>query len=923
MKFKIILILILIPQICLSDLFYVDPDGDNDDPGTIEEPWQTLEHAFSEIDAGDTLYLREGIYNEGGLQLSSSGNTIDGYIIISSYPEEDAIIDGTDSDGSNGFAISGRSYFKLENLEIRDFEGGNGLWITDCHHFQINDCEIHHCFYGIGVAYGSHDFILNRVHLHHFMLYGFDATPLDPTDPCYNGILNDCRAHTGLDDQQNVDGFALGHGSQYNFEFNRCITYDVYDGFDISSRDVTLNECSAYDCANGGFKLWQDNISLINCTSFDHGITCVELDWNGNPKSVLLQNCTFFNAGTWNIWVENTSDTLEMYNCIIAGGDNIGLGFGQDDLSNYFGDNNIFHCDNAPRTINSGYVVEFSIDEISNGDWADYSGQDENSMVSEEPNNELFVNSGEGDLSLLENSIAIDQGRSENAPPIDQLSLPRPQGSGYDIGAFEWWPLTCNVADTYTFCSGENISISYTVHAQLNTDNIFSAELSNDEGNFSSPFVIGSFTSTSSGSFLGQIPDDIDAGTHYRIRVNSSDPLYYGAPNLKNISISSCEQDYSINTSVSISEICAGDDLSVYFSVNTLFDNDDIFSTELSDENGGFDDPVTIGTISSISSATIESSIPENTSPGGNYRIRVVSSSPVSYGSDNGDDIEINQCVILISPENNAEGVGLTPVLDWQDVYGALSYSIQVATNNAFDETLIDESTEMSEYEIPLSYLVNQNTYYWRVRADLGSSNTEWSRIYIFETFTVDYSKIISFQGILSDENGDPIEDGEYSIIFRLYRSDDSENILWKEQQEERIVNSYIMAYIGLTNPLNIDFSDQYCLEIVIEGQTLERIPLTASPYSIGNVRSVNNMNGMISITGGEGITITNDDGRISIDLDNGSSGGESIMTDPKTDLRIEIERLKKIINKIIKENTMLKNEIKSLKYDMDKMNLK
>lgn len=923
MKIKLLLIIILIPQICLGDLFYVDPDGDNDDPGTIEEPWQTLEHAFSEIDAGDTLYLREGIYAEGGLQLSNSGNTSEGYIVISSYPAENAIIDGSDYDGSNGFVLSGRSYYKLENLEIRDFEGGNGLWITNCHHFEINDCEIHHCFYGIGVAYGSHDFKLNRVHLHHFMLYGFDATPVDPSSPCYNGTFNDCLAHTGLDDQQNVDGFALGHGSQYNFVFNRCTTYDVYDGFDISSRDVTLNECSAYDCANGGFKLWQDNISLINCTSYDHGITCVELDWNGNPKSVQLQNCTFFNAGTWNIWVENTADTLEMYNCIIAGGDNIGLGFGQDDLTNYFGNNNIFHCDNAPRTINSGYVIEFSMEDISDGDWAVYSGEDENSFVSEEPDNELFVNSNEGDLSLLENSIAIDEGRSENAPPIDHTSLPRPQGSGYDIGAYEWWALTCNLADTYTFCSGENISISYTAHAEFNTGNCFSAELSDDEGSFSSPAVIGSFSSTTSGTFLGEIPDNIDPGTEYRIRVNSSDPLHYGAPNLNDISISSCEQDYSINTSVSVSEICAGDDLTVYFSVKTLFDNDNIFSAELSDENGDFDDPVIIGTLSSISSSPIYSSIPENTSPGENYRIRVVSSSPVSYGNDNGDDIEIKQCVILISPENNARSIGLTPVLDWHEVYGASSYTIQVSANDTFDDLLINETVELSEYEIPLSYLDYQSTYYWRIKADLGSSNTEWSSIRSFETYTVDYSKIMSFQGILSDENGDPIEDGEYSFTFRLYPTEDSQNILWKESSEGRIVNSYLMAYIGLTNPLDIDFDEQYWLEIVIAEQELARIPLTASPYSIGNVRSINNMNGKINISGGEGINITNDNGQINIELDNGSTSEISSENYSRKELKNELNRLKKLINKLIKENAILKNEIKSLKYDIDKNNLK
>ena len=114
-------------------------------------------------------------------------------------------------------------------------------------------------FYGIGVTDGAHDFVLNRVVMHHFSLYGFDASASGGA-VCYNGTFNDCIAHTGRDLAQNVDGFALGHGTQHDFVFNRCIVYNIYDGFDISSKNTTLNRCLAYDCWNGGYKLWQDEI---------------------------------------------------------------------------------------------------------------------------------------------------------------------------------------------------------------------------------------------------------------------------------------------------------------------------------------------------------------------------------------------------------------------------------------------------------------------------------------------------------------------------------------------------------------------------------------------------------------------------------------------------------------------------------------
>lgn len=42
------------------------------------------------------------------------------------------------------------------------------------------------------------------------------------------------------------------------------------------------------------------------------------------------------------------------------------------------------------------------------------------------------------DLHLLPTSPAIDQGSSDQAPPLDADKVPRPQGAGVDLGAYEW-----------------------------------------------------------------------------------------------------------------------------------------------------------------------------------------------------------------------------------------------------------------------------------------------------------------------------------------------------------------------------------------------------------------------------------------------------------------------------------------------------
>ena len=432
-SWTLIALLLFLPGASRSAEYFVSPSGDDGNPGSREAPWRTIQKAAETMGPGDVVRIAAGVYRET-VRTVRAGDPEDGPIVFSAAGDGTPVLDGSGVDAETGFTIE-HGHVRLSGLEVRNWSG-TGIWIARAGHVTVEDCEVHQVPYGIGAADGAHDFVLRRVQIPHFDLYGFDASPSGGED-CANGTLEDCVAHTGRDPEQNVDGFALGHGDQHGFRFVRCETYEVFDGFDISSRDTTMDKCSAHDCWNGGYKLWQDGIVLRNCLAYDNGETNVELDWDESPGTVSLVNCTFVGSGTFNVWVESSGDSLRMFNCILASGENIGLAFEQAGIGNYRGDNNIFHNGDPERAVVVAYEDEYSLARVAGGDWARASGQDRHSLVVKDPETELFMDRKGADFRLRPGSVAVDSGTSENAPADDFQGTVRPVASGIDIGAFE------------------------------------------------------------------------------------------------------------------------------------------------------------------------------------------------------------------------------------------------------------------------------------------------------------------------------------------------------------------------------------------------------------------------------------------------------------------------------------------------------
>ncbi|MEO8768716.1 MAG: T9SS type A sorting domain-containing protein [Ferruginibacter sp.] len=88
-------------------------------------------------------------------------------------------------------------------------------------------------------------------------------------------------------------------------------------------------------------------------------------------------------------------------------------------------------------------------------------------------------------------------------------------------------------------------------------------------------------------------------------------------------------------------DVCAGSDILVQFLVNDDANAGNVFTVQLSDATGSFANPVTIGSIASVTSSSFNATIPLSTLPGIGYHIRVVSSSPVVTSND-GPELNIS-----------------------------------------------------------------------------------------------------------------------------------------------------------------------------------------------------------------------------------------------------------------------------------------
>ena len=150
---KILLSILSLLSFSYGVHYYVATDGVDDNPGTLIQPWETIQKAANSLSPGDIVYVRGGVYYEK-VTFNISGSENDGYITFQNYEDEVAILDGTDVsviEGDNGmFLIVDQHYLIIEGFEIRNYRSSTpdiipiGINIRGiAHHIKLINNRIH------------------------------------------------------------------------------------------------------------------------------------------------------------------------------------------------------------------------------------------------------------------------------------------------------------------------------------------------------------------------------------------------------------------------------------------------------------------------------------------------------------------------------------------------------------------------------------------------------------------------------------------------------------------------------------------------------------------------------------------------------------------------------------------------------------
>ena len=120
----LVVTLLAVPAVASAATYYVATTGSDSNPGSVSAPWRTIRFAVSRLSAGDTLYIRGGLYTGATDNIDSqsatvpSGTSWANAITISGYPGETATLQPPDWYPGIRLTTGAPSYLIFQDLTI-------------------------------------------------------------------------------------------------------------------------------------------------------------------------------------------------------------------------------------------------------------------------------------------------------------------------------------------------------------------------------------------------------------------------------------------------------------------------------------------------------------------------------------------------------------------------------------------------------------------------------------------------------------------------------------------------------------------------------------------------------------------------------------------------------------------------------------
>ncbi len=174
--------------------------------------------------------------------------------------------------------------------------------------------------------------------------------------------------------------------------------------------------------------------------------------------------------------------------------------------------------------------------------------------------------------------------------------------------------IVVNSVTKKTLCQKDGFSVSYQAAGTYNAGNIFNVQISDAAGSFTAPTTIGSFTGTGNSIVSCVLPPTVTAGSAYRVRVSSTNPVVTGITGADVIVINALPATPTVSAS-GATTFCAGGSVTLTSTAATTYLWSNGATTQSISTNVTGSYSVTVSNASGCSAASTATAVTVNPNP--------------------------------------------------------------------------------------------------------------------------------------------------------------------------------------------------------------------------------------------------------------------------------------------------------------------